>query len=743
MMKTHDKKLAELATTNYDQFELRNTSFTDEYFNDKRQLLGKGCNTEEKIQTTVCTCGHSNQLRSRNHRGIDVIPNDRILNQMNAINDIIANLDPIIGYAEEPLVSLTEACAPLVTIIDNLSIYVQQALNETGKSPADRLTVDESAAIRLYTFEWEDGHCSLYAALNRTLKTDARHNLRPYFKYLKLFLTALAKLSCVPPLVLWRGVTKDLSVQFPPGTSVIWWSFTSCTTSLPVLQNNMYLGDDGKRTLFSVEAINGRDIRAHSHFVNEDEVLLLPGTQMIVQSQFSPAPDLHIIHLKQIVPEEILLEPPFPGACLYPKTRYSWYRKKRFVVPICSLTILLITAIILGSVLGTRSSKSTCNRPFEASKKYSVGSNPSYVALGHFRNDREIDIAVTNREVNSVTVLFGDGHGTFKYPWLYDVGRGPLSVLSYDFNSDKNMDLVITNQYSNTIGIMLGNGDGYFRPMQNYDVGQHPTYTIAADFNNDTTLDLAVVNSGDNNVNVLLGNADGTFRRSSNYTVGLSPTSIVSADFNGDAYFDLAVTNSNDDSISVLLGNGNGSFRDQLKYSVSSGPYSIVAADFDNDHRIDLAVANQGDDTVSVLLGIGDGAFHSPRNYSVGRMPQSIIAVDIDNDRKVDLAVVSYADATLSILRGNGDGTFETRKAYTVGKFPYCVIAADFNKDKIMDFAAALYTDKMITILPGLGNGTFANRLNYTVGRYPASLTSADFNNDNQLDLAVVNYRDD
>ena len=75
----------------------------------------------------------------------------------------------------------------------------------------------------------------------------------------------------------------------------------------------MYLGNTGDRTLFSVEAINGRSIRAHSHYVTEDEILLLPGTHMIVQSQMSPAADLHIIHLKQVVPKEMLLEPPFEG----------------------------------------------------------------------------------------------------------------------------------------------------------------------------------------------------------------------------------------------------------------------------------------------------------------------------------------------------------------------------------------------------------------------------------------------
>ena len=253
-------------------------------------------------------------------------------------NSTMTNPSPIRGYADEPLLPLIEACAPLAGTIQNLSFYVQIALNETPEQPSDGLTFDESAAIRLYTFEWENPRQSLYSMLNYTLLNDDRECLRPYFRYLKLFLTAVIKLPCVAPSTIWRGVTKDLSAQFSLGTTVTWWAFSSCTTTLPVLENNMYLGNTGARTLFSVEAINGRTIRAHSHFVTEDEILLLPGTRMIVQSQFSPAADLHVIHLKQVIPEEILLEPPFESnlnisyrsssttvflyldACLYSKT---------------------------------------------------------------------------------------------------------------------------------------------------------------------------------------------------------------------------------------------------------------------------------------------------------------------------------------------------------------------------------------------------------------------------------------
>ena len=98
-----------------------------------------------------------------------------------------------------------------------------------------------------------------------------------------------------------------------PSYATAWWSFSSCTTTLKVLENNMYLGNTSNRTIFSVEAINGRTIHAHSHFNVDDEILLLPGTRMVVQSLFSPRAGLHMIHLKQIRPEEVLLEPPFEG----------------------------------------------------------------------------------------------------------------------------------------------------------------------------------------------------------------------------------------------------------------------------------------------------------------------------------------------------------------------------------------------------------------------------------------------
>jgi hypothetical protein len=294
---------------------------------EKKKRLGKIKRKDDKIKSNSSSIDYQIQENimledvgntktdsmTKNHRVVDVAIMEENQRYTETMNNIIADIIPIVGYAEEPLLPLIEACAPLVDIIYNLLFYAQMALEETPEEPPDGLTIDESASIRLYTIEWSGSHRSLYSMLNRTLKKADRQDLRPYFKYMKLLLTALVKLPCIPPSTIWRGVTKNMSAEFPPDTRVTWWAFSSCTSELTVLENNMYLGNVGDRTLFSVEAINGRTVCAHSHFHTENEILLLPGTQMIVQSQLSPAPDLHIIHMKQVKPDEMLLEPPFEG----------------------------------------------------------------------------------------------------------------------------------------------------------------------------------------------------------------------------------------------------------------------------------------------------------------------------------------------------------------------------------------------------------------------------------------------
>src|SRR5262249_28317903 len=145
------------------------------------------------------------------------------------------------------------------------------------------------------------------------------------------------------------------------------------------------------------------------------------------------------------------------------------------------------------------------------------------------------------------------------------------------------VDLAVVNNgiepdYSGSVSVLMGNGDGTFQPQVSYPVGSLPFSLVVGDFAGNGRLDLAVVNAGlfpDNSgsVSVLLGNGDGTFQPQVSYPVGSLPFSLVAGDFNGDGRIDLGVLNTgvfqdNSGSVSVLLSNGDGTFAPQVSYPV-------------------------------------------------------------------------------------------------------------------------------------------------------------------------------
>ncbi|CAF0841614.1 unnamed protein product [Rotaria sordida] len=147
--------------------------------------------------------------------------------------------------------------------------------------------------------------------LNRTLRLADRTKLQPWFKYLKLFLTAFYKLPRSEHSLVWRGVREDLSGLYPKGKEFAWWAFSSCTAAISVLESPNYLGKSGTRTMFSIQTNSGKHIRAHSYFENEDEILLPPGIYLKVIDSLNPAEGLHIIQLREIPPPYQMLTEPF------------------------------------------------------------------------------------------------------------------------------------------------------------------------------------------------------------------------------------------------------------------------------------------------------------------------------------------------------------------------------------------------------------------------------------------------
>ena len=316
----------------------------------------------------------------------------------------------------------------------------------------------------------------------------------------------------------------------------------------------------------------------------------------------------------------------------------------------------------------------------------SGGKNPNSVAVGDFNGDGKLDIAVANSSTNNVGVLLGNGDGTFQIARTYDAGDTPYAIRVGDFNHDGKLDIAVTNvSYSGaspSLSLLLGNGDGTFQAARNFTAGVQPTDFVLGDFNRDGNLDVAVANRIQRTVNVLLGTGDGSLKEPVAYGVKEIPLyGVAAGDVNGDGKLDVAVANHH--YVSILLGRGDGTFDEAQNYLANTGSwgaYSVALADLDGDKKLDLAVTNFSNASVGVLLGNGDGSFQDPRTYPTDEGPFYVATADLNGDGKIDLVTANNSN-TVSILLGNGDGSFQTAQNYAAGFSPCFLVVGDFNED--------------------------------------------------------------
>jgi FG-GAP-like repeat len=206
-------------------------------------------------------------------------------------------------------------------------------------------------------------------------------------------------------------------------------------------------------------------------------------------------------------------------------------------------------------------------------------------------------------------VLLGNGDGTFQAAASYGVLTRPGSVIAADFNGDGKIDLATANFggrpgtyiFGDTVSVLLGNGDGTFQAAVSYTVGTGPSSVATGDFNGDGKADLATADIASNTVSVLLGNGDGTFQTALSHATDVSPNSLTTGDFNDDGRLDLAAANQYGSTVNMLLGNGDGTFRTAPSYVAGMNPTSITTGDFDGDGAADLTVTGYYN-LVTVLL---------------------------------------------------------------------------------------------------------------------------------------------
>ena len=328
------------------------------------------------------------------------------------------------------------------------------------------------------------------------------------------------------------------------------------------------------------------------------------------------------------------------------------------------------------------------------------------IVAGDFNGDGRTDLAVANYGSDDVSVLLGNGDGTFQNQ--VPTRRGPAHAPSWRGTSTATAgtDLAVANYGSNDVSVLLGNGDGTFQDQVTYAVGDRPDRARGGrlqrrrpprpgrrQLQSPTTCPCC------------WATATAPSRTRCTYSVGTGPSRDRGGRLQRRRPPRPGRRQPDSDDVSVLLGNGDGTFQDQVPYAVGTRPRRprggrlqrrrpdrpgrrqlrlrrrvgaagqrrrhlpgpgdvlggdraqtpIVAGDFNGDGRPDLAVANSGSDDVSVLLGNGDGTFQDQVHVpGVGTRAAShaIVAGDFNGDGRTDLAVANYGSNDVSVLLG-------------------------------------------------------------------------------------------
>jgi hypothetical protein len=281
------------------------------------------------------------------------------------------------------------------------------------------------------------------------------------------------------------------------------------------------------------------------------------------------------------------------------------------------------------------------------------------LATGDFNGDGILDLAVTSTgPPGEVTILLGNGDGTFTAAATQPVTTMvfPQSVTTGDFNGDGILDLAFADTGSTALTVLLGNGDGTFTQKDGQpDAGQTTSFITTADFNSDGKLDLVLVDSA-NAILIYLGNGDGTFQTALETAVGAGPSQLAFGDFNSDGRLDIAVANSGDNTVTLLL---QAAAATLSRESVAFGNQPVGTAS--PSQRVTLT--NKGSARLAIESIIASGDFSQTNNCGsslpIGRSCHIYIVFTPTEDglRTGSITITDDAPESPQVIALSGTGT--------------------------------------------------------------------------------------
>jgi len=306
-------------------------------------------------------------------------------------------------------------------------------------------------------------------------------------------------------------------------------------------------------------------------------------------------------------------------------------------------------------------------------------------------NDGFMDITTVNEDTADLRVFMNKADGTglfdpFTQP-TFPVGPRASPSEPADFDRDGNTDICVANINADTVSILLGNGDGTYAPQQLIPVGDAPRGIAVLDVDGDGDLDVVNTNANSSNLSLLLNDGNGVFGAATFFGGGgVGEWALAAADMDNDGILDLVVGARTSQTVIVNHGNGDGTFTAGTPFPSGGSTWMLVCGDVDGDGNNDVAAVNSSQNRGSILLGNGMGGFAAPQNHMTDSFPLATDLADLDGDGDLDWITSSFG-GDWSLFTNDGSGTFTFDREFPSPTAASCSLPFDFDNDGDLDIA--------------------------------------------------------
>ncbi len=298
--------------------------------------------------------------------------------------------------------------------------------------------------------------------------------------------------------------------------------------------------------------------------------------------------------------------------------------------------------------------------PF-AEPTYAVGNRASPSEPADFNFDGHTDICVANINDSTVSVLLGNGDGTFATQTTIATSNAPRGIVVLDVDGDGDMDIVNTCAIGNNFNVHFNNGLGAFGTTFTYEGGGTGEFALAAgDMDEDGLIDLVIGMQNEPKIVIQKNNGNGTFTLAGSSTIGATGGAwmLNVGDVNGDGHEDVAVVNNSLDRGVMVQGDGTGLLGAAVLHGLDNFPLATDLGDLDGDGDLDWVTSSFFGDFF-VFTNDGNGAFTFFQELLATQAASCVLLFDFDKDGDLDMGLIDELEDEVILISNSGTAAVE------------------------------------------------------------------------------------